>query len=132
MLKRAPGDLDALNNIAWIRATHVDPVHRNGAEAVVLAEQARDAPHDPNHVLFSTLAAAYAEVGRFDDAVRAAERAIELARVAERRTSRREIRGAARAVPRGPALPPVSDYFGSDGGVPMLSRNQINSSLSAW
>ena len=40
VLKRAPNDLDALNNIAWVRATHVDAQHRDGAEAVRLAEQA--------------------------------------------------------------------------------------------
>jgi tetratricopeptide (TPR) repeat protein len=83
VLERSPKDLDALNNIAWIRATHADAQHRNGAEAVRLAEEARDAASEPNHVLFSTLAAAYAEAGRFNDAVRAAERAIELARAAQ-------------------------------------------------
>lgn len=80
VLKRSPDDPDALNNIAWIRATHADPAHRDGAEAVRLAERARDVLREPNHVLTSTLAAAYAEVGRFEDAERTAERAIELGR----------------------------------------------------
>lgn len=83
VLKRAPNDLDALNNIAWVRATHADAKHRDGAEAVRLAEQARDLPHDPNYVLFSTLAAAYAEAGRYADAVAAGERAADLAREAQ-------------------------------------------------
>ena len=83
VLQLAPNDLDALNNVAWIRATHAEAAHRDGAEAVRLAEKARDLPHDPNHVLFSTLAAAYAEVGRFEDAQRAGERAVELARAAK-------------------------------------------------
>jgi tetratricopeptide (TPR) repeat protein len=83
LLRLAPHDPDPLNNIAWIRATHADPNHRNGTEAVRLAEEARDTLREPNHVVFSTLAAAYAEVGRFDDAVRAGERAIELARAAK-------------------------------------------------
>ncbi len=79
VLERAPNDLDALNNIAWIRATHADGAHRDGVEAVHLSEKARDLPHDPNHVLFSTLAAAYAEAGRFEEAVKAGERAVQLA-----------------------------------------------------
>ena len=79
-------DLDALNNIAWIRATHPDPRHRNGAEAVRCAELARDRSPAPAAVLYSTLAAAYAEAGRMPDAVRAGERAAELAH-AERDTA---------------------------------------------
>ncbi|MCY2961661.1 MAG: tetratricopeptide repeat protein [Planctomycetota bacterium] len=80
LLQVDPRDLDALNNIAWIRATHADPSHRNGSVAVLLAERARDASPTPNATLFSTLAAAYAETGRFAEAVRAGERAVELAR----------------------------------------------------
>ncbi len=80
LLVRAPRDLDALNNIAWIRATHAEAAHRDGAQAVRLAELARDAAAGENDVLCSTLAAAYAEAGRFEDAVRVATRAIEIAR----------------------------------------------------
>ena len=72
-------DLDALNNIAWIRATHPDPRRRDGALAVRLAELARDRSHEPVAALYSTLAAAYAEAGRMPDAVRAGSRAVELA-----------------------------------------------------
>jgi tetratricopeptide (TPR) repeat protein len=79
ILRRNPGDLDALNNVAWIRATCEEASQRNGAEAVRLAEQARDRCPQPVAVLYSTLAAAYAEAGRFPEAVRACERAIQLA-----------------------------------------------------
>jgi tetratricopeptide (TPR) repeat protein len=75
-----PSDLDALNNIAWIRATHADPRHRDGAQAVRLAERAVAASKEPVAVLYSTLAAAYAEAGRFPDAVRVGAHAVELAR----------------------------------------------------
>ena len=71
-----------MNNIAWIRATHADAAHRDGALAVRVAEQARDVAPRENHVLCSTLAAAYAEAGRFADAVRTAEHAVALARQA--------------------------------------------------
>ena len=80
ILVRRPNDLDALNNVAWIRATHAEAAHRDGAVAVRLAERARDSSPEPVPVLFSTLAAAYAEAGRFPDAVAACERAIRLAR----------------------------------------------------
>jgi protein O-mannosyl-transferase len=80
ILRIDSGDLDALNNIAWIRATHADPKHRSGADAVRFAEQAVSHSEQPVAVLYSTLAAAYAEAGRFPDAVRAGTRAVELAR----------------------------------------------------
>jgi Flp pilus assembly protein TadD len=80
LLRRDPNDLDALNNIAWIRATHADPRHRDGSQAVRLAERAVAGSREPMAVLYSTLAASYAEAGRFQDAVRAGARAVELAR----------------------------------------------------
>ncbi len=80
ILARSPDDLDALVNVAWIRATHEQSAHRNGAEAVRLAERARGLSPEPLAVIYSTLGAAYAEAGRFPEAVRSAERAIALAR----------------------------------------------------
>jgi tetratricopeptide (TPR) repeat protein len=82
ILERAPDDLDALNNVAWIRATHADAAHRDGAEAMRLAERAVAKSPEPAAVLHSTLAAACAEAGRFADAVREGERAVALARSA--------------------------------------------------
>jgi Flp pilus assembly protein TadD len=80
LLRETPDDLDALNNIAWIRATHADPAHRNGGEAVRDAEQAVHRSKEPVAVLYSTLAAAYAEAGRFPEAAVAGARAVDLAR----------------------------------------------------
>jgi len=80
LLEADAGDLDAMNAVAWIRATHSDPAHRNAEEAVLLAESARDRSPEENAVLFDTLAAAYAEAGRYEDAVAACERAVEIAR----------------------------------------------------
>jgi tetratricopeptide (TPR) repeat protein len=72
-------DLDALVNIAWIRATHADAAHRDGAAAVAMAERARAASPEPVAVVEATLAAAYAEAGRAAEAVAAGERAVALA-----------------------------------------------------
>jgi Flp pilus assembly protein TadD len=78
-LKRRPDDLSAANNLAWILATCPRGDLRNGAEAVALAERVcrGSSPEQPGFL--DSLAAAYAETGRFDQAVAIAERAAELA-----------------------------------------------------
>ena len=79
ILSRSPDDLDALNNIAWIRATHEFARHRDGAEALRLALYACEISPEPLAVLYSTLAAASAEAGKFPEAVEAGRRAVALA-----------------------------------------------------
>ena len=64
----------ALNNLAWLRATASDPRLRNGSEAVRLAERACQLTHYKEVALIETLAAAYAEAGRFSDAVATTEK----------------------------------------------------------
>jgi Flp pilus assembly protein TadD len=78
-IRLSPQDPRAYNNLAWIRATHPDPGLRNGAEAVELAEKACELRNERDVHLLDTLAAAYAEAGRFAEAVAAVEQAIELA-----------------------------------------------------
>ncbi len=73
-------DVETLVNLARLCATHQDQKFRDGAEAVRLAERARDVAQEPFSFLYGALAAAYAEAGRFDEAVQAASRAVELAR----------------------------------------------------
>jgi len=68
-----------LNNLAWVLATCPEAAARNGARAVELAEQARRRAGDADPMLLGTLAAAYAEAGRFADAVATAQRALEQA-----------------------------------------------------
>jgi tetratricopeptide (TPR) repeat protein len=75
-----PNDTQALNNMAWTLATWPDPMIRDGAKAVGLAEQANSLTRGKDSVVSATLAAAYAEAGRFDDAVQAGQRAVQLAR----------------------------------------------------
>ena len=53
---------------------------RNGRQAVELAERANQIAGVQDPILLRTLAAAYAEDGRFDDAVRSAQSALALAR----------------------------------------------------
>jgi len=69
-----------MNDLAWLLATDADAKLRNGAEALRLAERAVEltARSEPNYL--DTLAAAYAEVGRFSQAVDTSRAAIARAR----------------------------------------------------
>ena len=71
---------EALNNLAWLLATHPDPEVRDGNEAVKLAERACKLTDYKRAVMVGTLAAAYAEAGRFAEAVATAEKARSLAK----------------------------------------------------
>ena len=74
-----PVQFEVLNNLAWLLATCPDASLRNGAEAVELAERACEVTRFRRTILVGTLAAAYAEAGRFPEAVAAGEKACELA-----------------------------------------------------
>lgn len=78
-LKIDPDTVEACNGLAWLLATCPDTRLRNGAEAVELAERAVRVGGDQDPELLDTLAAAYAEAGRFPQAVETAERAVALA-----------------------------------------------------
>jgi tetratricopeptide (TPR) repeat protein len=67
------------NNLAWSFATNPDATKRNGELAVKLAEDACQRTHYQQTIMVGTLAAAYAETGRFDEAISAAQKACELA-----------------------------------------------------
>src|ERR1019366_1741622 len=70
-LRQAPDNLPVLNDTAWALATC--------AEAVPLAEHAVALTSGREPALLATLAAAYAEAGRFDRAVEMEKRATDLA-----------------------------------------------------
>jgi tetratricopeptide (TPR) repeat protein len=78
-LKAQPDWPESLNNLAWILAANPDAALRNGAEAVALAERACKLTGYKEGIFVGTLAAAYAEAGRFQDAVSSAEKAHSLA-----------------------------------------------------
>ena len=65
--------------LAWIQATHPDAGLRDGVEAVRLGEMVCRARGYGDPAALDALAAAYAEVGRYDDAVEAAQRAVSVA-----------------------------------------------------
>jgi len=70
-----PNAPDLLNNLAWSLATNPDPALRDGPRAVTLAEKACALADWQKTVFMGTLAAAYAESGRFDDAISTAQKA---------------------------------------------------------
>jgi tetratricopeptide (TPR) repeat protein len=74
-----PGHVQTLNNLAWILATCSQASLRNGNEAVELAQRADHLTDDSNPSILATLAAAYAEAGRFPEAVETAQRALQMA-----------------------------------------------------
>jgi Flp pilus assembly protein TadD len=78
-LELQPGNAYFLNNLAWVLATCPNPEVRNGARAVELAQKAERLSGGNSSAIVGTLAAAYAEAGRFGEAVRTAERALDLA-----------------------------------------------------
>jgi len=78
-LRGQPDALDILNNLAWMLATSGEPDIRDGPRAVQLAEHACELTHHQKTVFIGTLAAAYAEAGRFDDAIATAQQACALA-----------------------------------------------------
>ncbi len=78
-LKLSPDSVQALAELASILATSSDPVVRNGKEAVALAARACELTQHKDPGIQLVLSEAYAETGRFGDAVFLAERVLETA-----------------------------------------------------
>jgi tetratricopeptide (TPR) repeat protein len=78
-LQTHPDLPDLLNNLGWLLATCPDAHIRDGAQAVKHAGRACELTHYGVTPMVGTLAAAYAEAGRFDDAISMAEKACMMA-----------------------------------------------------
>ena len=79
VLALKPGQLEALNHLAWLLATCPDDTVRDGSEAVRRAEDACRLTAFKQARETGILAAAYAEAGRFQEAVATAELSVKLA-----------------------------------------------------
>jgi tetratricopeptide (TPR) repeat protein len=84
-LRLKPDWPPALSRLAWILATDRNASLRNGAEAVQSAERLCEITGHRQDDALDALAAAYAEVGRFSDAIQVAQKAVELANAAGHR-----------------------------------------------
>ncbi len=78
-LRLAPDNVTYLHDNAWFLATCPDASHRDGRRAVELAERAARRTFFNDAALLDTLAAAYAEAGRFEEAIATAQKAVRLA-----------------------------------------------------
>jgi len=86
-----PKDSALLNNFAWVLATSPVDALRNGKRARELAEEAcKLTDHKQGHIL-STLAAACAELGDFDSALKWSQKAIEIGRDDQKEALRKEL-----------------------------------------
>ena len=74
-----PDYMEVQNNLALVLATCSQASLRNGIEAVKLAERANQLAGGKNPAVLCTLAAAYAEAGRFPEAIETGQRALQLA-----------------------------------------------------
>jgi tetratricopeptide (TPR) repeat protein len=72
-VRLAPDTSHCLNALAWLYATCPKAEIRNGAEAVRLATRACEITKHQDTGMLDTLAAAYAEAGRFDEAIKTTE-----------------------------------------------------------
>lgn len=73
----AAANSEALNQYAWLRATSKSAAMRNGELALAQAQRALALERNASYL--DTLAAAYAELGRFEEAVAAQRQALALA-----------------------------------------------------
>jgi hypothetical protein len=78
-LQIRPDWVEAQDHLAWLLATSPDPAVRNGVKALELARAAEQESRGRSAASLAVLAAAYAETGKFLDAVEVAQRARQLA-----------------------------------------------------
>lgn len=79
ILRRYPGWPAVANELAWVLATHEDAGYRDGQEALRIAKGLNRQVGENDPMILETLAAAYAELGRFGEAVEAERKALGLA-----------------------------------------------------
>ncbi|MHC4397420.1 MAG: tetratricopeptide repeat protein [Planctomycetota bacterium] len=82
ILKRKPNRIDVLDDLAWILASDPDADVRNPADALKFARRACELTKYEQPEKLDTLAAAYAAAGNFSEAIRTAEKAVQLAETA--------------------------------------------------
>jgi tetratricopeptide (TPR) repeat protein len=81
---RDPDQVVLLYNLSWLLATAPDDAVRDGPKAVKLAQRLVERTSAAEPLGLDALAAAYAEIGQFDEAV---QTATEAARLAEERAA---------------------------------------------
>ncbi len=78
-LELGPNEVSVCNQYAWMLAACPRPEYRDGVRAVELARRACELTHWQDANILDTLASAYAECGRFEEALTWANKSLELA-----------------------------------------------------
>ena len=78
-LQLQPDKTGTLLTLAWVLATSPDANVRDGNKAIALARHAHELLGDKNLMVFRVVAAAYAETGRFSEAIATVQRGAQLA-----------------------------------------------------
>jgi tetratricopeptide (TPR) repeat protein len=78
-LEIKPDNMNAQANLAWVLATSPDASLRDGAKAIELARKVLEHAGHANVIVLRTLAAGYAQSGRFSEAIETAQQALQLA-----------------------------------------------------
>ena len=77
VLRLEPNDADALDNLAWVLATCPDDAVRDGQKALDCASAACELTDAKSAYFLATVAVAFAEIGKFDLAIKWQKRALE-------------------------------------------------------
>jgi tetratricopeptide (TPR) repeat protein len=77
ILQVSPASSDVCNNLAWLLSTNSDASVRDGNQAVELASRAAALTLGKNPEILDTLAAAYAEAGRYPEAIKTIRQALD-------------------------------------------------------
>ncbi|MBN8599679.1 MAG: tetratricopeptide repeat protein [Planctomycetes bacterium] len=85
-IRLEPENANSLNNLAWLYATYPDENYRNGRKAIELAIKACELSAWKAKHCVDTLAAAYAESGEWDSAIKYQKKLTEMASTDEEKT----------------------------------------------
>ena len=108
-LARQPKDVGVLNNLAWVLATAPEDKLRDGKRAIVLAVEACKLTDYKQDYILSTLAAAHAEAGEFQNALTWSNKAVELATKEHLEALKKEVESYKAHKPWREALPEPRD-----------------------
>ena len=78
-IEKPPGNARAMANLAWVLATCPDASIRNGPKSLEMARELNGLSSGKSPLVLATVAAAYAETGRFTEAKSTAGQALQLA-----------------------------------------------------
>ncbi len=102
-----PKDSGVLNNLAWVLCTSPEDKLRDGKRAIELATTACDVTEYKQAHILSTLAAAYAETGDFETAMKWSKKAVELGSKELKGQLGKELESYQEKKPWREAVPPV-------------------------